>query len=124
MWAQLGAQISDTLKMVEDIVAPPHSDTDKLVRAVEVGGLDTVRFYLTQKRISANHRGSNGMPLLLIASLYGHVHIVRELRGVQYALEIAHEHAERAEKRLQGLEQGPTVDSLRDSLSYVVDRRH
>ncbi len=52
------------------------------------------------------------------------VHIVRDLRGVEYALEIAHEHAERAEKRLQGLDPGPTVDSLRDSLSYVVDRRH
>jgi octaprenyl-diphosphate synthase len=50
------------------------------------------------------------------------VTLVRDLGGVDYALKRAHEYAERAEEALEGLDEGPALAALRDSINYVVDR--
>jgi octaprenyl-diphosphate synthase len=50
------------------------------------------------------------------------VELVRELGGVEYAHRRAVEFAEQAEEALKGLPEGPALDSLRDSITYVVDR--
>ena len=50
------------------------------------------------------------------------VHLVRELGGVDYARKRAQEFAEEAEGALEGLPEGPALDSLRGSITYVVDR--
>ncbi len=50
------------------------------------------------------------------------VKLVRELGGVEYARKKASEFGEEAEKALQGLPEGPALDALRDSISFVVDR--
>lgn len=50
------------------------------------------------------------------------VELVRELGGVEYARRKAVEFAERAEKALEGLPQGPPLEALRDSITYVVER--
>ena len=50
------------------------------------------------------------------------VDLVRELRGVDYARAKAHGFAERAERALEGLPEAPALDSLRGSITYVVDR--
>ena len=50
------------------------------------------------------------------------VDLVRELGGVEYARKKAVEFAERAQGALEGLPQGPALASLRDSITYVVDR--
>ena len=50
------------------------------------------------------------------------VHLVRELGGVEYARRKAQDFAEEAERALHGLPEGPALDSLRGSITYVVDR--
>lgn len=50
------------------------------------------------------------------------VELVRELGGVEYARKKALEFGERAEGALAGLPEGPALDALRDSITYVVDR--
>jgi octaprenyl-diphosphate synthase len=50
------------------------------------------------------------------------VHLVRELGGVEYARKRAQEFAEKAYRALGGLPEGPALDSLRGSITYVVDR--
>ena len=50
------------------------------------------------------------------------VGLVRELGGVDYARSKAVEFAEKAEEALEGLPEGPALASLRDSITYVVDR--
>jgi octaprenyl-diphosphate synthase len=50
------------------------------------------------------------------------VALVRELGGVEYALGRALEYAEKADEVLEGLAEGPALDALRGSISYVVDR--
>jgi octaprenyl-diphosphate synthase len=54
-----------------------------------------------------------------IAEIVG---LVRELGGVEYALRKAREFAERAEEALTTLPEGPALNALRESISYVVDR--
>jgi octaprenyl-diphosphate synthase len=50
------------------------------------------------------------------------VGLVLGLGGVDYAKDKAREFAEKAEDALAGLPGGAAVDSLRDSITYVVDR--
>jgi len=50
------------------------------------------------------------------------VGMVRELGGVDYAKRKATEFAEKAAEALRGLPGGAAVESLRDSINYVVDR--
>ena len=50
------------------------------------------------------------------------VELVREVGGVEYARDKAVEFAEGAEGALKGLSEGPALESLRDSITYVVDR--
>jgi octaprenyl-diphosphate synthase len=50
------------------------------------------------------------------------VHLVRDLGGVEYARKRAQEFAEDAEGALDGLPEGPALESLRGSITYVVDR--
>lgn len=50
------------------------------------------------------------------------VQLVGELGGVDYAKNKAKEFAGRAEEALNGLPEGPALRSLRDSITYVVDR--
>ena len=50
------------------------------------------------------------------------VGLVQDLGGVDYAKAKAREFAEQAEDALAGLPGGAAVDSLRDSITYVVDR--
>ena len=50
------------------------------------------------------------------------VHLVRELGGVEYARGKAQEFAHEAEEALEGLPEGPALESLRGSITYVVDR--
>ena len=50
------------------------------------------------------------------------VELVRELGGVEYARDKAVEFAERAEGALTGFPDSPALTSLRDSITYVVDR--
>ena len=50
------------------------------------------------------------------------VGLVRELGGVDYARDKAMEFAEEAEGALRGLPESAALDSLRDSITYVVDR--
>jgi len=50
------------------------------------------------------------------------VELVRDLGGVDYARGKAVEFAEGAERALKGLPEGPALASLRDSITYVVDR--
>lgn len=50
------------------------------------------------------------------------VHLVTELGGVEYARKRAQEFAEKADRALGGLPEGPALDSLRGSITYVVDR--
>jgi len=50
------------------------------------------------------------------------IDMVRESGGVGYARRKAREFAQRAEEALTGLPEGPALESLRDSISYVVDR--
>lgn len=50
------------------------------------------------------------------------VGIVREFGGVDYARNKAMEFAEEAEGALRGLPESPALESLRDSITYVVDR--
>ena len=52
----------------------------------------------------------------------GMVALVGELGGVEYARRKAQEFAQAAEDALTGLPPGPALDSLRDSITYVVDR--
>jgi octaprenyl-diphosphate synthase len=47
---------------------------------------------------------------------------VRDLGGVDYALKQAYDYAERAHEALEGLDEGPALAALRDSINYVVDR--
>jgi octaprenyl-diphosphate synthase len=54
--------------------------------------------------------------------IMGMVALVRGLGGVDYALERASGYAQKAEEALEGLAEGPALDALRDSISYVVDR--
>jgi geranylgeranyl pyrophosphate synthase len=50
------------------------------------------------------------------------VELVRDLGGVEYARKKAVEFGEKAEEALKGLPEGPAIDSLRDSITYVSDR--
>jgi octaprenyl-diphosphate synthase len=50
------------------------------------------------------------------------IDLVRESGGVDYAMGKAREFAQRAEEALTGLPEGAALESLRDSISYVVDR--
>lgn len=50
------------------------------------------------------------------------VQLVRELGGVEYARRKALGFAEEAERALDGLPEGQALDSLRGSITYVVDR--
>jgi octaprenyl-diphosphate synthase len=50
------------------------------------------------------------------------VELVREMGGVEYAKSKAKEFAGTAEEALGGLPEGPALRSLRDSITYVVDR--
>jgi octaprenyl-diphosphate synthase len=50
------------------------------------------------------------------------VELVRRVGGVDYAREKALGFAEGAERALEGLPEGPALESLRDSITYVVDR--
>jgi len=50
------------------------------------------------------------------------VDLVKELGGVEYAKGKAQEFAEKADGTLKGLPEGPALDSLRGSITYVVDR--
>jgi octaprenyl-diphosphate synthase len=50
------------------------------------------------------------------------VDLVSELGGVDYAKGKAQDFAEEAEKALEGLPEGAALDSLRGSITYVVDR--
>ncbi|MFC1791492.1 polyprenyl synthetase family protein [Gemmatimonadota bacterium] len=50
------------------------------------------------------------------------VALVEELGGVDYARKKAQEFAQAAEDALKGLPPGAPLDSLRDSITYVVDR--
>lgn len=51
------------------------------------------------------------------------IDIVRDLGGLDYARERAVRYADSARAALQRLEEGPALDALMDSISYVVDRR-
>lgn len=50
------------------------------------------------------------------------VELVQELGGVEYARKKAVEFGEKAEEVLRGLPEGPALDSLRDSITFVADR--
>jgi octaprenyl-diphosphate synthase len=50
------------------------------------------------------------------------VSLVQEMGGVEYARGKAMEFAERAERALVGLPEGPALASLRESINYVIDR--
>ena len=50
------------------------------------------------------------------------VDLVRELGGVSYAKSVAEGFAGSAERALDGLPEGPILESLRGSITYVVDR--
>jgi octaprenyl-diphosphate synthase len=50
------------------------------------------------------------------------VDLVRELGGVEYAKAVAEGFAENADRALDGLPGGPVLESLRGSITYVVDR--
>lgn len=50
------------------------------------------------------------------------VQLVRELGGVEYARTRAQAFAEKAEKALEDLPEGPSLDSLKASITYVIDR--
>ncbi len=55
-------------------------------------------------------------------AIAGVVALVRELGGVDYALEKASEFADGAREALEGLPESDALAALRDSISYVVDR--
>jgi len=50
------------------------------------------------------------------------IQLVQELGGVEYAREQARRFADEAEKALAGLPDGVSVQALRESITYVVDR--
>jgi octaprenyl-diphosphate synthase len=50
------------------------------------------------------------------------VDLVKELGGVEYSRRKALEFADRAEEALKGLPEGDSLNALRDSITYVVDR--
>jgi octaprenyl-diphosphate synthase len=52
------------------------------------------------------------------------VHIVGERGGLDYARERALEFASRAAEALEDLPGGPALDSLRESITYVIERQH
>lgn len=51
------------------------------------------------------------------------VEIVRERGGLEYARRSARHFADRALASLEGLEEDPAVEALRESVAYVIDRR-
>ena len=51
------------------------------------------------------------------------VELVRDLGGVEYAKEKAQDFARKSKEALEGLPDGPAVQALRDSITYVVDRK-
>ncbi|MEQ8330579.1 MAG: polyprenyl synthetase family protein [Longimicrobiales bacterium] len=55
--------------------------------------------------------------------IQGIIDIVERRGGLAYAQERARHYAEQAEEALAGLPDGPSVDALRDAVSYAVDRR-
>lgn len=54
--------------------------------------------------------------------IFSIVELVRELGGVEYAKKKAQEFAEEAEGNLNDLPDGPALEALRGSITYVVDR--
>jgi octaprenyl-diphosphate synthase len=52
------------------------------------------------------------------------VRIVASRGGLEYARERALEYAARAAESLEDLPAGPALDSLRDSIAYVIERQH
>jgi octaprenyl-diphosphate synthase len=57
------------------------------------------------------------------AMIAGVVGIVTERGGLEYAHAQAMECAQRASEALQGLPEGPALESLRDSIVYAIERR-
>lgn len=55
--------------------------------------------------------------------IQGIIDIVERRGGLAYAQERARHYAEQAEEALAGMPDGPSVDALRDAVSYAVDRR-